>query len=334
MVLVNKFEKDKKMISFIVIGKNEAKNISRCFKSIRKTIEYNKLTKYEVIYVDSNSTDNSIEIAKSFKGIDIFKITGVCNAAIGRNIGAKESKGNVLFFIDGDMEIMPEFLPLVYSENNGLKYNFVSGQFIDVKYTHKGEFIEKVPYYRDLNCDKYFSTTGGIFLITRELWNLVDGMKNKYKRSQEVEFALRLSKKGFLLLRKKETIAKHYTVDYMDSKRMWKMLFGGYHFYARGLLYREHIFNKYIYKIIIRNDSTFVMLIFFTTLSIIFNCPMLYYLYLFSIISRVLLQREKNLLNVIIKILYHIIMDLNTIFSFFFFYPREIKKYEIKYTKV
>lgn len=101
------------MISFIVIGKNEAKTLNQCFKSIFKTVEYNNLNEYEINYVGSDSTDTSIEIAMQFKGIRIFKITGVCNAAIGRNIGAKESKGDVLYFIDGDMEIMPNFLPLV-----------------------------------------------------------------------------------------------------------------------------------------------------------------------------------------------------------------------------
>ena len=79
------------MISFIVIGKNEAKYLARCIQSIRKTIEYNKLKKYEIIYVDSNSTDDSIKRVLKFKYVKIFKITSKPNAAIARNIGARES---------------------------------------------------------------------------------------------------------------------------------------------------------------------------------------------------------------------------------------------------
>ena len=56
---------------------------------------------------------------KNFNEVKIYIITGKFNAAIARNIGAKEAKGDV-FFIDGDMEILPDFLPLVYNEKWGL----------------------------------------------------------------------------------------------------------------------------------------------------------------------------------------------------------------------
>ena len=105
------------MISFIVIGRNEGWKLTKCFESIYDTINYNKLINYEIIYVDSASTDDSIDRAKNFNEVKIYIITGKFNAAIARNIGAKEAKGDVFFFIDGDMEILPDFLPLVYNEN-------------------------------------------------------------------------------------------------------------------------------------------------------------------------------------------------------------------------
>ena len=64
------------MISFIIIGKNEGAKLKKCFTSIVKTINENNIDAYEVIYVDSNSTDNSIDIAKKYNIIKIFKITG------------------------------------------------------------------------------------------------------------------------------------------------------------------------------------------------------------------------------------------------------------------
>src|ERR1035438_5026457 len=83
------------MISFIVIGRNEGLKLTKCFESIFKTIHANHLNNYEVIYVDSNSTDSSIDTAKNYNINKIFKITGKCNAAIGRNVGATESKGDI-----------------------------------------------------------------------------------------------------------------------------------------------------------------------------------------------------------------------------------------------
>ncbi len=240
------------MISFIVIGKNEGWKLSKCFQSVFNTILINQIKDYEVIYVDSNSTDDSVERGLKFEKVNIFKITGKCNAAIGRNIGAEEAKGDVLFFIDGDMEITPEFLPFVYNKNEDLKYNFVSGQFQNYYYDQNGGLLSK-EYHHKLNKDRDMNqtTTGGLFFIKREIWFEVNGMKNKYRRSQDIDFGLRLAIKGIFLHRKKELLAYHHTIYYRDSKRMWNMLFCGDQLY-RSILYRDHIFNKHIYKLLLR----------------------------------------------------------------------------------
>jgi len=314
------------MISFIVIGKNEAKNINRCFKSIRKTIEYNKLTKYEVIYVDSNSTDNSIEIARGFKEIKIFKITGICNAAIARNIGAKESKGDTLFFIDGDMEIIPEFLPLVYSENIGLKYDFVSGQFENNYYDINGMFLYKENYYT-LSKDKYQTTTGGLFLIKEKLWNSVNGMKTKYKANEDLDLGLRLSKIGIKLLRKKELLAKHHTISYNDSSRMWKMLFNATGFY-RIVLLRDHIKNINQLKNYFRENYTSLLLIFTIIAFLFFNKLSLVSFYLGIILIRSVINMRKDLLRIPNRFIYFILHDISLWFALFLFWPKEINNIE------
>jgi len=131
------------MISFIIIGKNEGWKLTKCLESVFKTIKQSNITLYEVIYVDSNSKDDSIGRANAFVRVRIYQITGICNAAIARNIGARESRGDVLFFIDGDMEIMHDFLPLVYDSSSELKYNFVSGNLLNINYDYYGNIVSK-----------------------------------------------------------------------------------------------------------------------------------------------------------------------------------------------
>ena len=131
------------MISFILVGPNEGWKLTKCIESVFATVKHNQLKEYEVIYVDSQSIDDSIERAKAFSAIKIFQITGRANAAIARNIGAKESKGDVLFFIDGDMEIQVDFLPIVYNEEDGLLFNFVSGNWVNYKYNGFWSLISK-----------------------------------------------------------------------------------------------------------------------------------------------------------------------------------------------
>ena len=315
------------MISFIVIGKNEAKNLNRCFKSIIETISYNKLSEYEIIYIDSNSTDNSIEIAQSFSEIKIFKITGIFNAAIARNIGAKESKGNVLFFIDGDMEIIPEFLPMVYSKNYGLRYNFVSGQFIDYYYDDNGRFLHKAKYYGNLRKERKESTTGGLFLIKNETWKSVNGMNTKYKRNQDFDLALRLSKKGVKLLRKKELLARHYTISYNDSRRMWKMLFNGSTFF-RVVLLRDHYKNLDLLKVYFRSNYTSILLFFSILVAIFFKFFFLIIIYFTAIFLRSVINMKRDIFHFPSRFIYFLFHDTAIWFALLLFWPKEVRKVE------
>ena len=77
------------MISFIVIGKNEGWKLKLCFDSIQKVVLLDQIKNYEVIYVDSRSSDDSIALAKTYPKTRVFLVTGECNAGVGRNIGAK-----------------------------------------------------------------------------------------------------------------------------------------------------------------------------------------------------------------------------------------------------
>ena len=101
------------MISFIVIGKNEGWRLTNCLDSILIFISNENITDFEIIYVDSNSTDDSIQRARAYRAVKVYLITGNCNSAIARNVGAQQAKYNILFFLDGDMELLPEFFEFV-----------------------------------------------------------------------------------------------------------------------------------------------------------------------------------------------------------------------------
>ncbi|WP_415376880.1 glycosyltransferase family 2 protein [Patiriisocius sp. Uisw_017] len=304
------------MISFIVIGRNEGWKLTKCFSSIFKTIEQNSLNAFEVIYVDSKSTDDSIERAKEFKAIKIFQLTGEMNAAIARNVGAKESKGEVLFFIDGDMELLAEFLPQIYSEEKGLIHDFVSGDWENHNYNQYSKFLDK-GFYIKLDQDRFEKTTGGLFLINRKKWEIVGGMNPIFKKSQDIDLGLRLAKIGIYLLRKKEISAKHHTIAYLNKNRMWKDLFSFNHLYGRSLLYRRHLFNKQSYSRLLRNDYTLLLLIVVSLLAAFMHSVIIFILYILAV-----LFRGKFKLN---KFAYLIIRDLTVLFGFFFFWPNNGK---------
>ncbi|MCF8234178.1 MAG: glycosyltransferase [Melioribacteraceae bacterium] len=317
-------------LSFIIIGRNEGWKLTKCLKSVFKTIKENNLSESEVIYVDSKSSDNSITRAKQFKEVKLFQISGQCNAAIGRNIGAKESTGDTLFFIDGDMEIQSDFLPMVYSEMHGLKYSFVSGQWINFNYSSDGSLISKEEFLSENYIDEKKFTTGGLFLIKRDIWDSVNGMKTKMRRSQDLDIALRLAKNGIFLYRKKELLAIHHTIPYTEKTRIWKMLFSGDQLY-RIVLLRENFLNKYEWKIFLRGNYTFIILLLSILFSIIFNNLLLLFIYLGAVITRTLLRKERNLRLFLTNIIYFPIYELALFIALFMFLP---KNKELKYYKV
>ena len=62
-------------ISFIVVGKNEGRHLFKCISSINETIKTNLIKESQVIYVDSDSYDDSIDIVNSFKNVEVYKIS-------------------------------------------------------------------------------------------------------------------------------------------------------------------------------------------------------------------------------------------------------------------
>lgn len=311
------------MISFIIIGRNESWKLTKCIESIINAISANKLKYFEIVYIDSDSDDDSIDRAKKFDDLKVIKIKGDINAAVARNIGAENTKGDVIFFIDGDMEIMPSFLKLVYSEEKGLINDFVSGNWINYFYDSNDKFLEKKPFL-NIQEDRFETTTGGLFLILRSKWELVNGMNNRFKKSQDIDLGLRLSKRNIFLLRKKEIGAHHHSIAYHNKERIWKELFGGKHLYGRSFLYRVHLFNKRMYKRLLRNDYSLILFIICLITSIITGFYQCFLIYLFLIIYRSKLQIK--------MIVYFILRDLIVLFGFFLFYPK--KTFDIKIEQI
>jgi glycosyltransferase involved in cell wall biosynthesis len=89
------------IFSVIISVRNEIEYIEKCIKSIY-TQQFDE--PFEIIIIDGMSTDGTIEILNKLKKEYKFKLfkNEKINAAAGRNIGIKNSKGKYIAFIDGD----------------------------------------------------------------------------------------------------------------------------------------------------------------------------------------------------------------------------------------
>lgn len=87
------------MISAVVLTKNEEKNLSDCLESIKWCDE--------IVIIDDNSTDKTIDIAKKFNA-KIFTHSLDNNFASQRNFGLEKAQGDWVLFIDPDERVTPE----------------------------------------------------------------------------------------------------------------------------------------------------------------------------------------------------------------------------------
>jgi glycosyltransferase involved in cell wall biosynthesis len=316
-----------KKVSFIIIGRNEGWKLELVLKSVFDSILLNNIVDVsEVIYVDSNSNDNSIEIASKFPLTHIIKITDShYNAAVGRNLGASYSYGETLIFLDGDMQLEPSFISEIIDDDNSLKYDFVSGNIQEFYYDEKWQYLKKAFKTPDGNAyskDKDEVSVGGLFfVIKRSLWDKLKGMDNTFKVVEDIDFSLRLSQKGIKLLRKKEVAATHHTISYTYSNRLKKDLLSFNSKYY-GLLYRKHLLNKKLFKKIARSEFTLFFLLFLSLLSIFISSIWPISFYPIFIFFRSWYHSRKrfysfwDILNIPIR-------DLTVFFSFLFFFPKK-----------
>jgi GT2 family glycosyltransferase len=98
------------LVSIIILNFNGESYIESCLSSVLKTCYPN----FEIILVDNNSTDRSMDIVQEkFKGvINLSVVSNNRNVgpAEGYNIGAKHAKGEYLAFLNNDIEVDPNWL--------------------------------------------------------------------------------------------------------------------------------------------------------------------------------------------------------------------------------
>lgn len=98
----------KMKISIIIPTYNEEEYLPKLLESIKSQ----DFTDYEIIVADAQSDDNTREIAESYGA----RVVEGGLPGIGRNNGAKVAKGELLLFLDSDLELSENYLKNVIEE--------------------------------------------------------------------------------------------------------------------------------------------------------------------------------------------------------------------------
>lgn len=199
-------------VTFVIIGRNESLHLARTFRSVLDITE-------KIVYVDSNSTDNSIEIAKSFGIQKIIKVSSTYGtAALSRSIGASEVTTKYIQFLDGDETI----------ERGWLEKAIIK---IETNENIAGVHGYKKVYKKD---DKHYFVMAdkkdwepdylqGAFLIDREVYESAGGMETRIFGEEERDLYVRVKSMGYQIWYLHELMASHYD---WKIKSLRHVLFG------------------------------------------------------------------------------------------------------------
>ena len=96
------------LISIIIPNYNGSATIGKCLAAAYASADDN----FEVVVIDDSSVDNSAEIIKEFP-CKLIRLDEHAGASRARNVGAQNSSGEILFFIDADCLVLEKSLAMV-----------------------------------------------------------------------------------------------------------------------------------------------------------------------------------------------------------------------------
>lgn len=204
-------------IGLVIIGRNEARNLELTLPRLPASLQ-------AVVFVDSDSSDDSVKIAKA-NNVDVTELdmSKPFTAARARNTGFQEiikkhTELEYIQFLDGDCELDPDFLEkaLVHFQEN-TNVGIVVGR-------NRERFPEKTVY--NSICDVEWNTPvgeidgcGGIFLIDRTTFESVDGFDESIIAAEDTELCLRVREKGYKISRIDVEMSLHDAN--MTSVKQW-----------------------------------------------------------------------------------------------------------------
>ena len=248
-----------KLISVVVIGRNEGERLGRCLRSIRSQIQKSGAStppsrqplledrdsqtwvstettsapqtpfNLELLYVDSNSTDSSVALATDL-GAKVIALHPVRpTAALGRNAGWRVARGEIILFLDGDTELDPNFIAAALPAFADPKTAVVWGHRRE-----KQPFVST--YDRTLDLDWMYppglsAFCGGDALFRRDVLEQTGGFDDALIAGEEPELCGRLIALGFQVLHIDVPMTQH-VLGIRGFGQYWKRATRAGHAYA------------------------------------------------------------------------------------------------------
>jgi GT2 family glycosyltransferase len=212
------------VLSVVVIGRNEGARLTRCLESVEQMRPLHG--PIEVIYVDSASTDGSLERAAQFN-VNVRSLeTGNPSASAGRNDGWRIARAPIVFFLDGDTSVDPDFVADSIAELDDPEVAVVFGNRREL---HPDASI----YNRALDLDwiappGVVEFCGGDALIRRDVLARAGGYDEHLIAAEDTELCGRIRALGYTVLHVDRPMVRHDLAITRFSQYWRRALRSGY----------------------------------------------------------------------------------------------------------
>lgn len=216
--------------------------LMKCIKSIREST----FNDYEVIIVDNNSTDSSLDNFEPNINESIVKSLYNRGYAGGCNLGAKNATGKYLIFLNNDTEHSPDWIePLIdtiesdstissvqpkllsyynrnkfdYAGGSGglldyLVYPFARGRIFSTIEDDKGQYNAQ---------EQIFWASGTCFITRRELFKKIGGFDEAlFAHMEEIDYHWRCQLHGYRVFSNPKSVIFHKGGQTLSYKSFWK----------------------------------------------------------------------------------------------------------------
>ena len=202
-------------VSIIIVNYNGEELLKQCLNSLEK-INFNS---FEIIIVDNNSTDDSVDfITKNFPKIILIKLEENRGFAEPNNIASKIAKGKYLLFLNNDTAVTENFLTeLIRVIESNKKIAICQSLLLkfDESIDSSGDFIDRLGVVYNsktvINKEREISSArGACMLIKKNIFDELGGFDKQFFVSfEDVDLGWRTWIKGYKVMLAPKSIVYH-----------------------------------------------------------------------------------------------------------------------------
>ena len=212
-------------ISIVIPALNEERFIEKCIQAVRRLEKPQSDTELELIVVDNESTDRTVEICRE-QGVKVVS-TPPGKPARARNLGAGSARGEFIAFLDADCEPGEDWLARCFSHFVDERTLAVGGRIAPPRSERSwvASAASDIASAKGARAEvvKWIPTAG--MVVRRQAFDSLGGFDEQLTTCEDCDFGYRLSRVGHVLCDPAAVVIHHgesNTLSQVFKREAWR----------------------------------------------------------------------------------------------------------------